>query len=138
MQQKKIKGRKRHIVTDTLGCLLLVLGHGAGVQDHNGIKLVLPLLKYKFWANIKAIIADGGYSGQLIVDWVKQQFAWNLQIIKRDEQAKFKVLPKRWIVERTLAWISYSRRNSKDYEKLTDTSQTFTQLAIIRIFIIRI
>ncbi|GAB6009902.1 transposase [Dysgonomonas reticulitermitis] len=70
---KKIKGHKRHIVTDTLGCLLLVLVHGADVQDRNGIKLVLPLLKQKFWVTIKAIIADGGYSGQPIVDWIKQQ-----------------------------------------------------------------
>lgn len=135
---KKIKGRKRHIVTDTLGCLLLVLVHGANVQDRNGIKLVLPLLKDKFWGSIKAIIADGGYSGQPIIDWVKEKFFWNLIIIKRDEQCKFKVLPKRWIVERTLAWISYSRRNSRDYERLTITSQTMTQLAMIRIFINRI
>ncbi|KAA6327200.1 hypothetical protein EZS27_023788, partial [termite gut metagenome] len=71
---KRIKGRKRHIVTDTLGCLLLVLVHGAGVHDRNGIKQVLPLLKYKFLGSIKAIIADNGYSGQPIVDWVKQQF----------------------------------------------------------------
>jgi putative transposase len=133
---KRIKGRKRHIVTDTLGCLLLVLVHGAGVQDRNGIKQVLPLLKYKFLGSIKAVIADNGYSGQPIVDWVKQQFSWNLEIVKRTEQSKFKVLPKRWIVERTLAWISFSRRNARDYEKNTDTSQTMIQLAMIRIFIL--
>jgi putative transposase len=135
---KKIKGRKRHIVTDTIGCLLLVIVHGANIQDRNGIKMVLPLLKYKFWGSIKTIIADSGYSGQPIVDWVKQLFSWKLEIIKREEQSKFKILPKRWIVERTLAWISYSRITSRDYEKLTDTSQTITQLAMIRIFIKRI
>ena len=135
---KKLKGRKRHIVTDTLGCLILVLVHAADVQDRNGIKLVLPLLKYKFWGSIKTIIADGGYSGQPVINWVKQLFGWSLQIIKKDEAAKFKVLPKRWIVERTLAWISYSRRNSIDYEKRTDTSQIITQLAMIRVFINRI
>jgi putative transposase len=135
---KKIKGRKRHIVTDTLGCLLLVLVHEANIQDRTGIKMVLPLLKYKFWGSIKAIIADGGYSGQTIIDWVKQQFSWKLEIVKRDEQSKFKVLPKRWIVERTLAWISYSRRTSRDYERLTDTSQTITKLAMIRIMLNRI
>ena len=135
---KRIKGRKRHIITDTIGCLLLVLVHSAAVQDRNGIKMVLPLFKYKFWGSIKTIIADAGYSGQPIIDWVKRQFSWDLQIIKRSEQNKFKVLPKRWIVERTLAWISYSRRNSRDYEKLTHTSQTMTQLAMIRIFINRI
>jgi putative transposase len=72
------------------------------------------------------------------VDWVKQQFSWNLEIVKRTEQSKFKVLPKRWIVERTRAWIAFSRRNSRDYEKNTDTSQTMIQLAMIRIFINRI
>lgn len=135
---KRIKGRKRHIVTDTPGCLLLVLVPGANVQDRNGIKMVLPFLKYKFLGSIKAIIADNGYSGQPIVDWVKQQFSWQLQIVKRTEESKFKVLPKRWIVERTPAWISYSRRSSRDYEKDTMTSQTMTQLAMIRIFINRI
>jgi putative transposase len=135
---KKVRGRKRHIVTDTLGCLLFVLVHGADVQDRNGIKLVLPLLKYKFLGSIKTIIADGGYSGQPIVDWVKERFKWKLLIVKRDERTKFKVLPKRWIVERTLAWISYSRRSARDYEKLTDTSQSMTQLAMIRILVNRI
>jgi transposase len=90
-------------VTDTAGCLLLVPVHSGGVQDRNGIKLVLPLLKYKFWGSIKTIIADGGYSGQPIADWAKQVFSWKLDIIKRNEQSKFKVLPKRWIAERTLA-----------------------------------
>lgn len=135
---KKIKGRKRHIVTDTVGCLLLVLVHGAGVQDRNGIKMVLPLLKYKFLGSIKTIIADGGCSGNSIADWVKKQFSWKLEVVKRTEQSQFKVLPKRWIVERTLAWVSYSRRSSRDYEKLTETSQVMTQLAMIRIFINRI
>jgi len=135
---KKIKGRKRHIVTDTLGCLLLVMVHGADVQDRNGIKLVLPWLKEKFLSGIKTIIADGGYSGKKIAMWVREKFAWDLRIIKRDEASKFKLLPKRWIVERTIAWISYSRRNSRDYEKLTLTSQTMTQLAMIRIMINRI
>jgi putative transposase len=112
--------------------------HGANIQDRNGIKMVLPLLKDKFPGSIKAIIADGGYSGQLVIDWVKEQFTWDLRIIKRDEQCKFKVLPKRWIVERTLAWISYSRRSSRDDERLTDTSQAMTQLAMIRILLNRI
>ena len=135
---KKTKGRKRHIVTDLLGCLLLVVVHSAGVQDRNGIKHVLPLLKSKFLASIKTIIADGGYSGQTIIDWVKETLSWKLEIIKRSDCPGFKVLPKRWVVERTLAWISYSRRNSRDYEKLTNTSEAMTQLSMIRIFVNRI
>jgi putative transposase len=133
---KKIKGRKRHIVTDTPGCLLLVLVHSAGVQDRNGLRQVLPLLKYKYPGSIKMIPADGGYRGQPVIDWVKQQFSWKLEIIKRTEESRFKVLPKRWIVERTLAWISYSRRNSRDYEKDTQTGNAMNQLAMIRFFII--
>jgi putative transposase len=132
---KRVKGRKRHIVTDTLGCLIMVLVHGADVQDRNGIKKVLPLLKDKILNGIKAIIADAGYSGQPLIDWVKETFSWNLEIARRSEQHQFKVLPKRWIVERTLAWISFSRRTSKDYERLTMTSEVMTQLALIRIFI---
>jgi putative transposase len=135
---KKVKGRKRHIVTDTLGCLLFVMVHGAGVQDRNGIKQVLPLLKSKFLASIKTIIADGGYSGQTIIDWVKETLSWKLEIVKRSDSPEFRVLPKRWIVERTLAWISYSRRNSRDYEKLTNTSEAMTQLSMIRIYVNRI
>jgi putative transposase len=134
---KHVKGRKRHIVTDTLGCLLLVVVHGANVQDRNGIKKVLPLLKNKFLRGIKKIVADAGYSGAPVIAWVKSLLAWELEIVSRSDQKQFKVLPKRWIVERTLAWISYSRRNSRDYEKLTQSSEAMTQLAMIRIFINR-
>ncbi len=130
---KKVKGRKRHIVTDFFGCLLFVMVHGAGVQDRNGIKQVLPLLKSKFLSSIKAIIADGGYSGQTMVDWVKETLSWKLEIVKRSDSTEFRVLPKRWIVERTLAWISYSRRNLRDFEKLTKTSEAMIQLSMIRI-----
>ena len=104
---KRIKGRKRHIITDTLGCLLFVMVHGANVQDRNGIKQVLPLLKSKMLNGIKKIFADAGYSGKPIVEWVKMMFSWDLEIVMRSELNQFKVLPKRWIVERTFAWISF-------------------------------
>jgi len=132
---KRVKGRKRHIITDTLGCLHVVVVHAANLQDRNGIKKVLPVLKDKWLSGIKKIVADGGYSGKPIWDWVKASFNWQLEIVSRDKTDKFKVLPKRWIVERTFAWISFSRRNSKDYERLTESSETFTQLALVRIFL---
>lgn len=132
---KRIKGRKRHIITDTLGCLHYVMVHGADVQDRNGIKQVLPVFKSKLLTGIKKIFADAGYSGKPIVEWVKSTLLWDLEIVMRSELNKFKVLPKRWVVERTFAWISFSRRNSRDYEKLTQTSEAMTQLAMIRIFI---
>ncbi len=111
--------------------------HGANVQDRNGIKEVLPHLKNKFLRGIKKIVADAGYSGAPIIAWVKSFLAWELEIVSRGDQKQFKVLPKRWIVERTLAWISYSRRNSRDYERLTQSSEAMTQLAMIRVFIKR-
>ncbi len=80
-------------------------------------------------ASIKTSITDGGYNGQTIIDWVKKTFSWKLEIVKHSDSPEFKVLPERWIVERTLAWISYSRRNSRDYEKLTETSEAMTQLS---------
>jgi len=110
---KKIKGRKRHLVVDTLGLILCAVVHSADIQDRDGAKIVLAALKEK-WKKIIKIIADGGYRGSLI-DYVKQTLGYTLEIIKRDELHQFKVLPKRWIVERTFAWMDTNRRNSKDY-----------------------
>jgi len=128
---KKIKGRKRHIIVDTLGLILCVIVHSADVQDRDGAKIVLTELKER-WKKIIKVIADGGYRGTLI-DYAKQIFGYALEIIKRDELHQFKVLPKRWIVERTFAWIDTDRRNSKDYERLTENSKAMIQLASIRI-----
>lgn len=128
---KKIKGRKRHIVVDTLGLILYAVVHSAAIQDRDGAKIVLAALKER-WKKIITIIADGGYRGSLI-DYVKQVLGYTLEIIKRDELHQFKVLPKRWIVERTFAWIDTNRRNSKDYERLTANSQAILHLSSIRI-----
>ena len=86
------------------------------------------------WKKIIKIFADGGYRGKLI-NKVKRQFSIELEIIKRDELHTFKVLPKRWIVERTFAWIDTNRRNSKNYERLNDTSVAMVHLSAIRIMI---
>ena len=128
---KKIKGRKRHIVVDTLGLILCTVVHSAAIQDRDGAKMVLAMLKER-WKKIIKIIADGGYRG-LLIEYAKQTFGYTLEIIKRDELHQFKVLPKRWIVERTFAWLDTNRRNSKDYERLTENSQAMIQLASIRI-----
>jgi len=125
---KKINGRKRHILVDTLGVLLLCVVHSAAIQDRDGAKLVLAKSRGLF-PRLKLIWADGGYAGQLIA-WVKEQCNWVLEIVKRSDQSKgFQVLPKRWIVERTLAWLSRHRRLSKDYERLPETSETWVYLA---------
>ena len=114
---KKIKGRKRHIALDTLRNLLTVVVHSAGIQDRAGARAVLTRL-YTRLRTIKTVFVDGGYSGKL-TDRTKDMFAWDMQVVKRTEQHKFVVLPKRWIGERTFAWLASSRRLSKDVEITT-------------------
>lgn len=118
-----------------MGLLLAVVVHSADIQDRDGAKLVMENLRYKYFSILK-IFADGGYAGQLI-DYVKETFNWGLEIVKRNESGKFKVLPKRWIVERTIFWLNNYRRNSKDYEYLTETSESIKQLAMIRMMLNR-
>jgi len=100
---KKVKGRKRHLLTDTEGLLLDVKVHSAGIQDRDGAKLLLRHAQYVL-ETIKKIFADGGYAGKLIA-WVQEKFGITLEIVKRTELHKFVVLPIRWIIERTNAWV---------------------------------
>ena len=128
---KKVKGIKRHIIVDTLGLVLAVVIQNASVQDRDGAADVVEKL-LENWKKVVKIFADGGYRGQLI-DTIKAKFKIQLEIIKRDEFHKFKILPKRWIVERTFAWIDTNRRNSKNYERLNNTSVAMVHLSTIRI-----
>lgn len=134
---KKVKGRKRHIVVDTLGLILTVVVHSATPHDSRAAKIVLLALKEKYLGCIKKIFADGGYRGQLL-DWAKEQLGYVIEIVKRNESETFKTLPKRWIVERTFAWISFQRRTAKDYERLTESSIAFIQIAMIRLMLNKI
>jgi putative transposase len=134
---KLIKGRKRHILVDTIGLLLLVVVHSAGIQDRDGAKLVLEKIKGRF-SRLKLIWADAAYGGQL-VQWIKEQLRVVLEIVKRrDDAVGFEVIPRRWVVERTLAWISRCRRLSKDYEALTETSEAYVYLAMIHLMLKRL
>lgn len=134
---KKVKGRKRHIITDTMGLLLAVVVHAANEHDSKAALNVINQLKGRFSRMVK-IIADGGYRGELI-DNTKKMFGWVLEIVLRtDSSPKFQVLPKRWIVERTFSWFENSRRLSKDYEYRTDTSEAMIQLCMIKIMLNRI
>jgi putative transposase len=118
---KKFKGRKRHIMVDTIGLLLIVVVHTANIQDLNGAKLVLEQVKDVF-PRFELIWADAGYSGKL-VDWVNSVCGWMLEIVKRrDDIKRFQVLSRRWVVERTFGWLGRYRRLSKDYEGLTESS----------------
>jgi putative transposase len=109
-----------------------VIVHEANIQDRDGARLVLKKLKGKF-ARLTLIWADGGYAGKLI-EWTKSLAGWTLQIVKRsDDTTGFKVLPRRWVVERTFGWIGRYRRLSKDYEQLTATSETMILLTMINL-----
>ncbi len=131
---KRCSGRKRHILVDTLGLLLAVLVTGANIQDRDGARELLSNFYRAFFQSfrLKRIWADAGYQGALI-SWAQAAFAWALDIVRRDKQAGFEVLPKRWIVERTFSWFIRSRRLSRDYERLPETSETFIYIAMIRL-----
>ena len=127
---KKVKGRKRHLLVDTLGLVWGLVVHAADVQDRDGAKLVLEEVQGRF-SRLKLIWADGGYAGQLI-GWVQQICGWVLEIVKRSDDATgFVVLPKRWIVERTFGWFGWYRRLSKDYEELTENSEAMIIVCMI-------
>lgn len=128
---KKITGRKRHIAVDTLGLLLAVVIHSASVQDQDGAKSVLEKLNEKF-RRLKIIFADSAYGRCQLPEWTRNSFGWLLQTILRPVGIKgFVVLPKRWVVERTFAWLGRYRRHSKDYEKTTQSGEAFTYIAMI-------
>ena len=134
---KKVKGRKRHILTDTCGFLIFILVHAADIQDRDGAVDVLKAIRYRFpW--LRHVFADGGYAGQKLRDALTGMGAWTVEIIKRSDTAKgFKVLPRRWVVERTFAWLGRCRRLAKDWEKSIESSTTWALIASIRMIIRR-
>lgn len=134
---KKIKGRKRHLLVDTLGMVLLAVVHSASIQDRDGAKLVLEKAKGRF-PRLQLIWADGGYAGKL-VEWVQSMCGWLLEIVRRPDAAKgFVLVAKRWIVERTFGWLGRYRRLSKDYEALPETSEAMIYLAMIHVMVRRL
>jgi putative transposase len=127
---KKVKGRKRHLVVDTLGLIHGLKVHTADIQDRDGARLLLAALIGKL-PRLRRLWADGGYAGQLVA-WVRERAGWDLEIVKRsDDMRGFVVLPKRWIVERTFAWLGKCRRLSKDYEHRIESSEAMVRLAMI-------
>lgn len=134
---KKIKGRKRHILVDTMGLLLLVVVHVANVQDRDGARLLLDKAKGLF-PRLRRIWADGGYAGKLI-GWVQATCGWVLEIIKRTDVVHgFKLLPRRWVVERTFGWMGRYRRLSKDYERLPESSEAMVYWTMTRLMVRRL
>ena len=128
---KKITGRKRHLAVDTLGLILMVVVHAANCQDQVGAKTVLEKLNEQF-CRLKVIFGDSAYGRSGLPDWAKDSFGWILQTVLRPVGVKgFVILPKRWIVERTFAWLACYRRHSKDYEKTPESSEAFTYISMI-------
>ena len=134
---KQTPGRKRHLVVDTLGLVLLVVVHSASVQDGAGglltLKKLFERIKHNVhnrWCRLKLIWADGTYNSA--VEPVRKQFGWILEIVKRPPDAKgFQVLPRRWVVERTFGWLGRYRRLARDYEHTTLSSETMVYVASI-------
>jgi transposase len=127
---KKIRGRKRHIAVDSSGLLLMVLVTMASIQDRDGGIRLLAMLRAKF-STITLIWADGGYAGRLLT-FAKQVLTFTIEIVKRtDDQAGFKVLPRRWVVERSLGWLVKHRRLVRDYETRPQTHEAMVTLASI-------
>lgn len=137
---KKIKGRKRHLLVDTFGLIIAVLVTPASVQDRDGARQLLTLLQ-QGWTRLRTLWADGGYSGKLI-EWVRLLRAHHrirLQIIRRsDARGGFKILPKRWIVERTFAWLVKNRRLRTDYETRQINATAMIHIAMIRLMLNRL
>ena len=120
-----------------MGLLLALVVHCAGIQDRDGAKLLCQRLRGHF-PRLHLIWADGGYAGALVA-WVAAFAGWVLEIVKRaDDVTGFVVLPRRWVVERTFAWLAKFRRLSKDYEETTKSSEAWIRIAMIHIMVRRL
>ncbi len=137
---KRVTGRKRHSLVDTLGLVVKVIVTAGNVQDRDGAKLLLKELAQQADTikRLKLIWVDGSYRGVLI-DWVAEHFGWKLEVVEKPkDQVGFQILPKRWIVERTFAWLVRQRRLARDYERLPETSESFIYAAMIRLMVRRL
>jgi transposase len=135
---KKIKGRKRHIITDTNGFLVGGVIHGADVQDRDGAPLVLKSIQSAFpW--LLHIFADGGYAGKNLRAALKGKGSWTFEIVKRSDKAVgFELIPRRWVVERTFAWLNRNRRLAKDFERTIASATTWLFMASVQQIIRRL
>ena len=137
-----MKGRKRHLVVDTQGLLLAVVVHPADIQDRDGARLVRARLGGRC-PRLRRLWADAGYAGPKLGDWVKETTSWDLEIVRRPEAGVgFQVLPRRWGVERTFAWLGpvafQARRLSQDYEVRPDTTEAWIHIAMTGLMLRRL
>jgi putative transposase len=156
---KKLSGRKRHLLVDTMGLLLKVVVHAADLQDREGVKLLLEPIKGRF-PRINLVWVDNGYTGTGRT-WIKEHLGWEVVVVSHPRRPRgmwvwpgmqitpamlaaferprgFRHLPRRWVVERTLAWIGRYRRMSKDYEYLTSSSEAMVYLTMLRLMLTRL
>lgn len=133
---KKTTGRKRHLVVDTLGLLLVVMVTSATVQDRPGGRTILARLAARF-PTVALVWADGGYANKIdssLLSWATDKLGLLVEIVKRSDDVKgFQVLPRRWVVERTFGWLVRNRRLARDYERLPATSEAMIKVAMIRL-----
>jgi len=137
---KNVTGRKRRSLVDTLGLTIKVVVTAGTLQDRDGAKLLLEKLAQQADATkrLKLIRVDGSYRGALIA-WVAEHFGWKLEVVEKPkDQIGFQILPKRWIIERTFAWLVRQRRLARDYERLPETSESFIYAAVIRLTLRRL
>jgi transposase len=130
---KKIKGRKRHVLTDTGGLLVGAVVHTADIQDRDGAPAVLESVRYAFpW--LRHVFADAAYSGQQLEAALASLGQWTLEIVHRSEFAKgFTLLPRRWVVERTIAWLNRNRRLAKDFEATVESAYAWLMIASVKL-----
>jgi len=147
---KKISGRKRHLLVDTEGLVLAAVVHEANIADRDGAKLLLAKISEGL-PRMEKVWADRAYNGK-IGEWIKERLGWALEIVKPPRRwvrvpaneeppaypAGFIVLPRRWVIERTLAWIMRNRRMSRDYEFLAETTEALIYVAMIRLMLRRL
>ncbi len=148
-----MKGRKRHLLVDTQGLVIQAVVHSADLSDRVGGRFVLEALApaQERFPRLKHLWVDGGYRGPF-VDWVKQRLGWSVEVVQRlgceplraegelqpSQPSGFQVLPRRWVVERTFAWLSTARRLSKDYEYWPQSSEAWIYVAMIRLMVKRL
>jgi len=131
--EKMIKGRKRHILTDTIGLPVGMIVHPANVQDRDGAPELLASIRDAFpW--LRHVFADGAYAGDKLKDALKDIGDWTIEIVKRSDAAKgFVLLPRRWVVERTFAWLNRNRRLAKDFEATVESAVTWLYIASVQL-----
>ncbi len=134
---KKVKGRKRHLLVDTTGLLLKVVVHPANIQDRDGSRLLVESLNLQDWPRLRKLWADGAYGGSF-EDWLMQRTGWTVEIVNKLPCEGFQALPRRWVIERTFAWLGKFRRLSKDYEALPRSEETWIYLAMTALMLARL